>query len=316
MIQETAKRLENADNFHVLCHASPDGDTLGSGSALLLGLRQMGKRAALYCGDPIPPRYAFLLEGIAQEEFSPDFIVCVDVADQKLLGSLQEKYAGKIDLAIDHHASHVPFAEHTCLCSGSAATAEMIYRLLVELGVTIDAKIATSIYTGIATDTGCFRYQNTTAETHRIVAALIECGAPAGEMNRILFETKTKAQAAAEVAVMGSLEYHFGGTCALAVISREMMEKTGLREDEQDAMVGLPRQIAGVNIGITLKEKPGGGYKASLRTNPPINAGEICQKLGGGGHKGAAGCSITLLLPQAKEKVLNAVSEYLREQGL
>lgn len=314
MIQETVKCLQSNDNIHILCHASPDGDTLGSGAALLLGLRRLGKNAALYCGDAIPPRYAFLLEGITQEEFAPDFVISVDVADQNLLGSLREKYEAKVDLAIDHHASHVRFAKQLCLDTNSAATAEVIYRLLLALGVEITGQIAVCIYTAIATDTGCFRYQNTQADSHRIAAEMIDRGAPAGEINRRMFETKTRALAAAEVAALSSMEYFYEGKCALMVISREMMEKTGLRDEEQDALVGIPRQIDGVQIGITLKEKPAGGFKASVRTNPPMDAAEICGKIGGGGHKGAAGCSITLPLEQAKERILGAVSAYLRER--
>lgn len=316
MIQETARLLQRKDNIHILCHASPDGDTLGSGSALLLALRQLGKRAALYCGDPIPQRYAFLLEGIAQEEFEPDFVVSVDVADQKLLGSLRTRYEEKIDLAIDHHASHVQFAKHLCLDVHSAAATEIIYRILQELGAEITVQIATAIYTGVSTDTGCFRYQNTTANSHRTAGAMMDFGAPAGEINQMLFETKTKGLVAAEVAAMSSVEYFHGGICALMVISREMMEKTGLLDQEQDALVGIPRQIEGVSIGITLKEKPEGGFKASVRTNPPMDAAAICGKIGGGGHKGAAGCSITLPLIQAREKILGAVSAYLQEQDL
>lgn len=310
---ETAALLKGWDKILVLCHASPDGDTLGSACALIRGLLSLGKRARLACGDEIAPKYRYLFEGIPEEDFPPEHVMSVDVADISLLGSLRPQYEGKIELAIDHHGTHIPFAENRWIEADSAATAEMIWLLFKELGVEPDKAMADCVYTGISTDTGCMRYRNATPRSYRIAAEAMEHGADAGEINRIMFECKSKAQAEAERLALDSMKFFCGGQCAMVLIPRSILERTGAKDSELDGVAALPRQVEGVKIGVTLKEKEDGTVKASVRTNPPANAAALCERFGGGGHEGAAGCSFPhASMKEAGEKIMAACEEYLK----
>lgn len=215
---EAARRLLGWEDILVLSHASPDGDTLGSAAALLRGLIALGKRVGFYCADPVPEKYRYLFQGLELGEFAPQHVVTVDVADVSLLGDAWEKYGGLVHLAIDHHATHRAFTEDRWVEGDSAAAAELIYLLLGEMGVSIDPAMAGDIYTGLTTDTGCFRYRSVTPRTHRIAAAVMELGADAGEINRLMFESKSKAQVEAERLVMEGMEFFCGGRCAMVQV--------------------------------------------------------------------------------------------------
>ena len=317
--KDTAALLKGWDNILVLSHASPDGDTLGSASALLRGLSALGKRVDFRCADEIPRKFQYLFEGIklggfTSGESSPWHIMSVDVADTVLLGKLQEEYQDKIELAIDHHGTHKNFAPRRWVEPDSAATAEMIWLLLKELGVTPDKKTADCIYTGITTDTGCLRYQNATPRTYRIAAETIEAGADAAEINRLMWETKSRAQMEAERKILDTLQFFCGGKCAVIRIPQSILRETGATESDVEGAASLPRQIEGVLIGVTVKEKEDGTVKISLRTSPPANAAEICGEFGGGGHAGAAGCSFPgLSMEEAAEQMKAACERYLQK---
>ena len=312
-----AARLRAWDKILILCHTSPDGDTLGSASGLLRGLLAMGKQAWFACGDEIEPKYHYLFEGLARPAFQPEHIVSVDVATPTLLGALEKEYGGRVEMAIDHHGSHTEFAQESWIEPGAAAVCELIYLLLEELGVKLDKKIAACLYTGLSTDTGCFRYSNVTPLTHRIAASLVEAGAPAGEINRVMFECKSRAQLEAERLVMEGIAFTCGGKCAIVQVPHSVYERTGARESELEGAASLPRQIEGVVVGVTMKEKEDGTVKASLRVNAPANAAAICEQFGGGGHVGAAGCSFAgCTLAEATAQMAAACERHLASLGL
>ena len=319
MISEIADILSKQDRILILIHASPDGDAVGSACALLRGLRKMGKRAAIKCADPIPAKFDYLFTGLCDvmpqaDSFTPQLILSVDVADIRLLGSLKEEYRGKINLSIDHHASHVNFADIDYVDAGCAANTEIIYTLLLEMKADIDRDIANAIYTGLSTDTGCFRYRNVTWNTHAIASELIARGAESGDINQKMFQTRTRSQMEAELKVLKTMQFYFDSRCALIVVTQALMEETGLREEDVDAFVSKPREIEGVLVGIALKQRTGNGeegFKVSFRTNPPADASAIAGALGGGGHKGAAACLFNGTLEQAKRSVLKACEDYL-----
>ncbi len=311
---ETAALLRGWDDILIICHENPDGDALGSLFGLVRGLRSMGKRADWYCASPVPEKFAYLVQGVENTGLTPAHVLTVDVADQKLLGDAWEKSGGKIDLAIDHHGTHKAFAPARWVEPESAATAEMIWLLLKELGADLSREAADAVYTGIATDTGCFRFRNTTGRTLRLAAEAMEAGARAGELNRHLFETKSLAYFQAERHMLESMELFCGGKAAMVLLPQSFYAETGAREDEADAAVGQLRQIEGVLVGITIKERPNGEIKASLRTNPPVDASAICERLGGGGHAGAAGCTLAGMdMAQARETMKAACQAYLAE---
>ncbi len=302
--------LKNHDEFLILSHEHPDGDTLGCAFALCEILRLMGKKRGFACCDEISKDFSYLTASFSPDEVTDPFIVAVDVADEKLLGSLRDIYCGRIDLCIDHHLSNTHYAKNSFV-EERAAACEIIYELSTELGVEPNRYIRESLYTGISTDTGCFRYQNTTPETFRIVADLMEKGIDSKKINKLMFETKTKSSLALELLARKTLEYHFDGKCAIITVTQEMYEESGSGEHECYTITALPRQIEGVLVGAVIKQQKDGKYGISVRTEGEIDASEICKKLGGGGHKGAAGANFTCPYDEGKALLLEAIKSAL-----
>ena len=299
--------LKNADKILILTHRNPDGDTLGSGFALLRALRQLGKRVKLLNADAINEKYAHLYEGLSEESFEEEFIVSVDVAERKLLGDLMEKYADKVDLSIDHHGTGKLFAKKTYCESESASACEIVYEIIKALGAKIDKGIADCIYTGCSTDTGCFKYSNVTPRTHRIAAELIEYGADHSKINEKMFDTKSMNSIMLERMCYESLEVFGGGQVAVITVTKEMLRKSGTDKSALDAIKPITRQIEGVEIGLTVKEEDGGASGVSIRTSENYDASAICAHFGGGGHIRAGGCEIKDTPENAKEKVIDYI---------
>ncbi len=305
--------LEKSDNILVLTHRNPDGDAVGSAFALYNILKEMGKTVRVEI-DTVSKALSLPVTEEAFSDFEPDFIVTVDVADSKLLTNGHfEKYAHRVDLAIDHHEANKPFAQRLLLDYKASAACEVIFDMLSEAGAAISREAATALYLGISTDTGCFRYPNCTARTLYAAARLVECGAPNGEINRIVFETKSRQYVQLEALAMNSMKTYFDGKCAVIVITQDMFAKTGTSEADVHAIAALPRQIEGVLAGVVIREKTDGTYKASVRSNEPVSAAAICEALGGGGHRLAAGCDLTGTRQQVVNAILKQVEEALKE---
>lgn len=292
-LKRAAGLLCEKDNILILTHRNPDGDTLGSGFALLRALKNMGKRARLINADPIPEKFSYLYEGISEDSFTEDFVVSVDVAERKLLGeTLGAEYGDRVDLAIDHHESSRLFAKETYCEQDSASCCEIIYLLLETMGTPVTKEIADCIYTGCSTDTGCFRYSNVTPRTHEIAAKLLEAGADHSRINTRMFETKTMGDFMLQKMCLDTLEIYGEGKVAVISATKDMLSQCGVDKSAIDAIKPITRQIEGVEIGITLKEESDGKTGISVRTGENYDAAAICAHFGGGGHVRAAGCEI------------------------
>lgn len=285
-VNKAALALAAADNILVLCHKNPDGDAWGSTFALFAALVKLGKRVKVGGLSGLPPLYNYMGDFCRANtaDIKPEFVVSVDCSNYERLIEMPD---GGVDLAIDHHPTNTRFAKQSVVDGGSAACCELIYRIILKLNVEIDKNIANCLYTGLSTDTGCFRYKNTTPFTLRLAARLIEAGADAGDLNVLLFDTKTRARIEIERGVMNSLKYFSGGRIAVATITRELYESSGATETDLDGMTALPRSVEGVEFGITIKEQDG-YYKGSVRTNDK-SASDVAGFFGGGGHYRAAG---------------------------
>lgn len=309
-LYEISRYLKDNDNFDILTHAYPDGDTLGSGFALCLALQQLGKNARVITTN-IPSKFLYLLNGVKQQIFNPENIISTDVAADSLLGSNMSKYIGKVDICIDHHSANTFNAKYKFVDKYAAATSEIIYKLLLRMNIKITEDISNCLYTGISTDTGCFRFTNTTADTMRIAASLMDFGCNTEYINKAMFETKSKEKIELERAVYDTMDYCAGGKCAIIYTTLEMLKKLNIGDDEMEGLASIPRQIEGVLIGITMREKEGGFFKISVRTNGNINASDFCSKFGGGGHPAAAGCNIEGDLNTVKQELIKAAEEIL-----
>ncbi len=286
-----AELLQEKDNILILTHKNPDGDTLGCGVALCRVLQGLGKNARVENSDIIPKRYSYLFEDLKVMDFEPEFIVAVDVADTKLLGErLEGLYSDRVDLCIDHHGSNREFAKELYLRSEDGAASLSLYRIIKKMGVPVTPQIATALYTGLSTDTGCFRYSNASSECYRVAAELIDSGADSARINVLMFETKPLSYFRLLTEVLAGMRTFCDGRVIVLKVTRDMFDRTGATPDQCDAIAAMSRQVEGALCGITMKEKQGGGYKLSLRTHEPLDAAQLCGLLGGGGHARAAGC--------------------------
>lgn len=315
-LQTAAQRLRESDDILLLTHRNPDGDAAGSLWALYRLLKKLGKRVSFRLVGKVPQNILFAAE-TADGESEETFIVGVDLAEATMLGeALQPVYGDKVDLNIDHHGSNTLFAKETLLDAKAAAAAQLVYQLYGVLGVEIDIRAAEQLYIGISTDTGCFRYNNTDAACLHTAAALVETGIDNGEINRRIFETKSKAYIQFESLAMSNLRMHFDGKCAVMILTQDMFRKTGLDESETHMIAGLPRQVEGVLVGVTIKEKENGLCRVSLRTNEPMDASAIAAVFGGGGHKLAAGCDLYGSLSKATADLLKEIGAALESHNL
>ena len=307
---EAVNELKSADDILILCHRNPDGDTLGSGFALLRALKLMGKRARLSCDDKIPAKFSYLYDGIEDEGFEEKFIVSVDVAERKLLGeNYNELYGDRVNLSFDHHGTSRLFAEKTYCESESASACEILFGVIEALGVEIDKGIADCLYTGMSTDTGCFRYSNVTPRTHRIAAELIEKGADHTGINIKMFETKSMNSIMLEKLCLQSLEFYAEGKVAVITVTKDMLESCSCDKSDLDAIKPITRQIEGVEIGLTVKQEDNGKAGVSARTSENYDASLICAHFGGGGHARAAGCEMKCTPEEAKNRTVKYILE-------
>ena len=248
----------------------------------------------MLCADPIPGRYAFTNPRLFKGEFEPQIVVAVDVASVQLFGEGNgvPQYTRHVDLCIDHHAGNSGYAEFT-------------------LHVEITPHIADCLYTGLSTDTGCFKFSSTKASTHITAAKLMEAGAHVEELNTLLFDTKSRERMEAERIARNHLEYHLDGRCALIYLTRDEIEQSRVDPADLEELTSLPISIEGVKVGLTLRQQPGGSYRISVRTAKGVDACAIARRLGGGGHTRAAGCELLGNLDNAKSAILSEVEAVL-----
>lgn len=315
-IKKAVDILKNHDNFYVLTHVNPDGDTLGSGYALCGALQRMGKKAKVLCADTIPEKFHYMFKAVEEQEFEAETIVAVDAADPKLLGE-NKRFEKDIILCIDHHVSNLKYAQNTLLDVNSAAAAEIIYDVINALGVKFDKRLSACLYTGIATDTGCFKYSNTSPRTHRIAAELMEYGFNAGKINYVMFDLKSKSTIMLEQQLLQDIGFYCDGKIAVAVLTTEMINAAQLSEnDDFGGISSIPRQIEGVEVGITIRQKGENHFKASVRTSGLVDASELCKRFGGGGHPRAAGCELDGEAQTVRQLMVDVVTEILHSKGL
>ena len=308
-LAETGDMLKAAQKLVIVSHVSPDGDTLGSSLALMHALRMLGKDVIMNVDDDISTVYSFL-PGIAEyRRFAPeesvdaDLLVIIDASSADRAGNAMEVVKSPVVLNIDHHKTNTRFADYLYLDSDAAATAEIIYRLLLKMGIKLTRDIATCIYEGIYTDTGSFKYSNTTSNTLKTAADLLNYGVNPSLISDNM-ELKSRSQVEMLRKVLETLTFLKDGKIAYIEIPPELYD----HNVETDTFISYPRYVEGVEIALLFKQVEANLTRVSFRSKE-IDVAKIALSFGGGGHKKAAGCSIYAPLKEAEKVVLDVVGE-------
>ena len=305
---ETAAFLSQNDGFSILTHRRPDGDTIGSAALLCHGLRSLGKRAHILENPEITEKYTHLHKGLTKSApEAEDLLICVDVASPQMLSGAFSHLQDRIVLRIDHHGSATSFTEKELVEPLTAACGETVYGVLSAMGVHLNEPMAEALYTAISTDTGCFRYANTTADTFRVAADCAAVSKNLFAINQALFETNSLGRLRLQGWLVEHAVFLQNGAIAICPLPKAVEEELHLTEDDLENISGFPRTIEGVKIAATIREEGSSKVKISVRAVPGYDAAAICAQFGGGGHKGAAGASMQMSMNDAVEALKKAM---------
>ncbi|MDO4565397.1 MAG: bifunctional oligoribonuclease/PAP phosphatase NrnA [Clostridia bacterium] len=314
-LKEARAFIERNDNFLIISHVSPDGDTLGSGLALYSALRYLKKNAQIACEQPVPPLYAFLRDSdkvLGYDEVKPfESIIYVDCADLSRAGKLAGfALRAKNSLCIDHHETNPLYADVNWI-EDCAATGEMMYLLIRELKAPLDCGIAEQLFCALATDTGNFAYSNTTAQTFEIAGKLLESGIDLPELNRKLFRTMRLQKAKLIGLTLNRIELYLNGTFGISYIYKDEMLKLNATDADCEGLIDYVRDIDSVELACTLRESLSGRIRVSFRSKHDIDVTELAAQFGGGGHARAAGCTLDCSMDEALTKIKEAGFAFL-----
>ena len=316
-LKEIAEILMASRSVLLFTHINMDGDTLGSSVALCIALRKLGKQAHILIEDDVAAFLRFLDKGYCTYDNhiieNPDICLCIDCGDVDRFRERKEKFfEGKQKGCIDHHVTTEPFADFNFIDPTASATGEIIYELLKELPVEVDKDIASAIFAAITTDTGNFQYSNTTKRTHLIAAELWDYGVDYNEISVELYQNNRLEKLLLQTKILEQITVFAGGEAAICGVTQEMLEETEGRMEETEGMVETLRDISGIELAIFVKEVSREKCKVSMRSKKYINVAEISQKLNGGGHARAAGCTVMKSYEDTKQEMMRLAEEYLK----
>jgi phosphoesterase RecJ-like protein len=317
MRRQIVDRLTTArGDILIACHRTPDGDTVGAGLAVFLWLKRLGKKARIYCADPVPGIYRFLpgaAEVTADVGPPPEILVAVDCASPDRINDAAEALFAKTQVVvnIDHHATNPSFGMLNHVVSNAGSTSELIAEMLFESEQDIPQDVADCLYTGIVTDTGQFGFDYTRPESLRMAARLMESGANFEGICFRVFRRRTLVRTRLIASALTSLRLYAEGRVAVVGIPQAVLRETDASPDECENIVNYTVEIEGVEIGIMLRETQGGEWKISLRASGAVDVSKIAKGYGGGGHVKAAGCTLPGPMESAEKKVVEAAQAAL-----
>ena len=307
------------DDIAVITHIRPDGDALGSGNAMVLMLRALGKHAYLCCDNKGESRYDFL--PLAKEIYTVDTVpyppkacLCVDVSEKFRCGDFEKLFEACGETAlVDHHKTNPGFADVNVIEGEASSAGEILVRIAEELGIKLDKQLADCLYSAISTDTGNFSFSCTVPEAYIYAARCVEAGTDVEQLSRILFRTRTEAATRLLGLALTKIEMSLDKKVALIALSDDDYRSVGASQPDSHAIVNYLNEIAGVTMGILIDEQ-GDGVKLSLRSNGDADVAAFAKIFGGGGHTAAAGASINgISLDEAKKLVMEAAVRFIGE---
>jgi len=318
-LQAAATFMREHDHFLIISHVNPDGDTTASALAIALMLEQLGKTYAIVNEGETPEKFAFLprfsrIRNLEQSPLEQTFsaIIAVDAADSKRMGDVRHLFAeGARLLNIDHHPTNDRFGEINVIRTDAAATAEMMYELMQAGKFACNQELATCIYTGLLTDTGGFRYSNTTPFVMEIAAEMLRYGVKPGEIAERCLEEITLAHVQILRRALQSLRLTHGNLVASLTVRHKDLVETGATSEDAGGIVNYGRNIEGVEVGLSFCETEPGVVKVSFRARSHVDVSQVAKAFGGGGHAKAAGCTLRGELDEIEHRVLDALSDVL-----
>lgn len=317
-LQEIAQKLNEAKSILLFPHINIDGDALGSCAAICKTLRSNGKDAWILLEDDIPANLRFLDKGYCTYDMdiikNPDICMCVDCGDLGRFPKRAEKFnKGKTTICIDHHRTTEFFCQYNYVDSVEAATGQIAFDLIKLMGIKPDEEIGEAIFAAITTDTGDFQYSNTQKKSHLIAAELYDWGVDFNKVSVEIYENVRMEKIMLKNKAMETLKLVGNDLGAIMHITQEMLEETGAAMDESEGLAQDLRSIAGVEFSALIKESEPGVARVSLRAKRRGDVAKIAQRLGGGGHTKAAGCTINLPIEEAVAVVEEEIEKAIEE---
>jgi phosphoesterase RecJ-like protein len=318
VLEDLVEVLRDAGIIYLFPHENMDGDTLGSSVALCLALRKLGKDCAVVIDEKIPNNIMFIENGCTAQmtelltETPADISILVDVAEpERLSGRSAFFLQSAKTMCVDHHVSSKPIFDYNYIDTEASATSEIMYKLILALGVEIDASIAEAVYVGIVTDTGRFQYDNTSGKTHRIAADLLEKGVSPARVSDEIYHSRRIEKLYLEKVVLSTLRSVSGGKGVIAFLTQKMLVDTGALEEETEGIAEKLRSIRGVEVSAFVRETEDGRTKGSMRSRSFYDVAELAGIFGGGGHIRAAGFTTSKPLSEVIAELADVLEKTL-----
>lgn len=318
MLEQAAQFIRSNDHFLVVSHVQPDGDAAGSTFAVAWMLQSLGKHFTLINEGPIPEKFMYMAaerHTVIHNEADPGsftqrytHVISVDCADYSRIGTVKKRFAEDVHiLNIDHHATNDRFGSSNLVDEQAAATVEVLYDLCEHMKIPFTHELNVCIYSGLLTDTGGFRYANTTPKVMQIAADLLNRGVKGHELAERLLEKLSYPQISLIKSSLSTLSFAHSNQVAWLSVTLEDVTASGASNEDLDGLVNYPRNIEGVEVGLLFKERGEGIVKVSLRSNGKADVALVAKSFGGGGHIRAAGCTVQGTLEEAIERVVKEV---------
>ena len=319
MMKQILDQIQKSNSILVVSHAHPDGDAVGALLATGLALTALGKEARMFNESPIPAVYSFLpWVNAIQQHLVPDMrfdmVIVLDCSDLERLGDIARRVVEiPVVINIDHHATNSGFGHFQMINTQACATAEIVYRLIEALGVPVDKAIASAIYTGILTDTGSFRFSNTSQSAFEICTRMIGYGADPYQIAQHVYGTYSLGRIKLLNLALDSLEISANGLLSMMTVTRRMLDETCTQPDDIDGIINYARRIEDVKVAALIHEladkepttgEEGKIYHVSLRSDKSVDVSKIAARYGGGGHFSASGFSTCTTLPKLRNEIM------------
>ncbi len=310
--------LRRENGFLIVTHVNPDGDALGSMLGMHLALREMGKRSWPLLRDSFPERYGFLpgrsriVTSVDSLDGQPNWIVSLDVASQERISAdVDAIRPGAKLINVDHHPTNNGFGDINLIDPASTSTAELVFKILKSAGYAPSPEVGKCLYTGLITDTGCFRFSGVNSNTLHLAAQILESGFDSYDVTRHIYEEFPLRRLQLERLLLDRIQVLLEGRLVMSTFYEEDFKQLGAPMSESEDLVNRLREISGVEVGVLLTQISEEVCRASLRSKGRLDVAHIAAKLGGGGHKNAAGVRSTIPLQDLRDQIIRSVADAL-----